>query len=213
MLCCLHSCTAWASQSALTAPVHCRLVSAKVTLFLTELCLQHILCVAAWRMALDRHCRICAVSLKTGAVFGPQSLSFLRRAVLPDCCLVSATVVLHSPTSHPTWVTCIQVLSPRGCAHHLWLCLLDGPSPSFSISLYLEDLCLPKAGLIHLISLMAESLYRVLKRLPLNDLNGYMVSKSHSHRMQWMQIPALHYPPAVAPVHAASFLKSRPLVP
>lgn len=40
-----------------------------------------------------------------------------------------------------------------------------------------------------------------------------MVSKNHNHQMGWMQIPALLYPPAIVPVHAASFLKSRPLVP
>lgn len=108
MLCCLHSCTAWASQSALTAPVHCRLVSAKVTLFLTELCLQHILCVAAWRMALDRHCRICAVSLKTGE----ESLA--HKAFIPQkgCASRLLSGECHSCPTFPHFSSHLSYLHP-----------------------------------------------------------------------------------------------------
>lgn len=211
VLCCLHSCTAWTNQSALKAPMPHRVVSAKVTPFLTGLCLQYIICVAAWRMGTAES--VLHPALNRVRVFGPQIFPFLNRAGLPDCCLVSAIVVLHSPISHPNWVICIQLLSPGGCAHYLWLCLLAGPPPHFSISLYLEGLSLPKAGLTCLISLMAETLCRFLKRLPLNNLYGCIVSKNQSHQMRWMQIPALHYPPGIVPIHAASFLKSRPLVP
>lgn len=119
----------------------------------------------------------------------------------------------HSPTSHPTRVTCTHASSTEGSSHQLQLCLLAAPFPSFSSSHYLEGLSLPRADLTCLTRLMAESFYRFLKRLPLNSLHGYMVSRNHSHQMWSMQTPASHHMPGTIPIHAASFLKNRPLVP
>lgn len=82
------------------------------------------------------------------------------------------------------------------------------PPGCSSVSLYLEGLALPRAGLTRL-----GSFYRFLKRLPLNDLYGYLASENHSHQTRRMQTPASHHAPAVTPVHAAGFLKNRPLVP
>lgn len=91
---------------------------------------------------------------------------------------------------------------PPGCSFSQ---LLHQPLPG--------GLSLPRAGLTCLTRPTAGSCCSFLKRLPLNNVCGHVVSENHSHRARWMQTPASRHAPAVAPIHAASFLKNRPLVP